>query len=166
MDILKLGMPELRQKALPVSRITPDYELLAQNMLDTLHKYKGAGLAGPQVGVLERIYVIHLERDKPLVFINPSITETSPDTCLCEEGCLSIPGFWGDITRPKTVRVQAWNEKGRPFTLEASGLLARVIQHEYDHLEGVLYIDHLSQVKRERLVSKYERLNKTGAKRK
>ena len=164
MEVLKYGAEKLREKTVPVRHIDQHYEELAQAMLDMLHKERGVGLAGPQIGVMERIYVVHIENDTPKVFINPSILETSETTCVYEEGCLSIPGVWADIVRPERVRVQAWNEKGRPFTLETAGLLARVIQHEYDHLEGILYFDHLSPVKRERLLTKYQKNNKKGTK--
>jgi peptide deformylase len=88
------------------------------------------------------------------VFINPSIVATSQETVKLEEGCLSIPGVWADVVRPESVRVQAWNEKGRPITLEADGIMARVIQHEYDHLEGALFIDRLSESRREKIIAK------------
>jgi peptide deformylase len=91
------------------------------------------------------------------VFINPTIIGTSPEISQYEEGCLSIPGLYADVTRPEKVTVQAWNERGRPFTLDAEGLLARVIQHEYDHLEGVLFIDRLSEPKRNRLLTLYDK---------
>jgi peptide deformylase len=157
-QVIKLGSELLRQKALPVRDIDESAETLCAVMLATLHKHKGVGLAGPQVGQLKRLFVIHIEKDIPRVFINPSIIGTSEHTGKYEEGCLSLPGVYEDVIRPGAVRVQAWNEKGKPFTLEAEGLLARVIQHEYDHLEGLLFIDHLSEVKRERLLAKYEKL--------
>ena len=125
-----------------------------------MHKGKGVGLAGPQVGLLERIFVVHVEGDEPRVFINPSILETSAETSKHEEGCLSVPGVWADVIRPEKVKVQAWNEKGRPFTIEVNGLLARVILHEYDHLEGVLFIDRLSEPKRAKVIAKYEKKRK------
>ncbi|MDR2631244.1 MAG: peptide deformylase [Spirochaetaceae bacterium] len=156
MEILILGNELLRQKAAPVKKIN-DYGKIAAEMLDALHLGKGIGLAGPQVGLLERIFVVHIEGDIPRVFINPSIIGTSQDMVKYEEGCLSLPGVWADVLRPSTVRLQAWNEKGRPFTLEASGILARVIQHEYDHLEGVLFIDRLSEPKRNRIMTKFEK---------
>jgi peptide deformylase len=94
------------------------------------------------------------------VFINPEIVLTSQEIVVIEEGCLSLPRLYLDVTRPQSVRVQAWNEKGRPFTVETDGLLARVILHEYDHLEGVLFIDRLNPGKRDRAISQYRRLTK------
>jgi len=123
-------------------------------MFEALEQHNGVGLAGPQVGLLRRIFITNVEGDGPRVFINPSIIETSQETTKYEEGCLSIPGNWGDVVRSKVVKVQAWNEKGRSFTLEAGGLLARVILHEYDHLEGVLFIDRLPEAKREKILGK------------
>ncbi|MDR2608146.1 MAG: peptide deformylase [Treponema sp.] len=157
MKILILGDELLRQKAVPVKKINKSTEEFARNLVEALHEGKGIGLAGPQVGVLERIFAVHVEGDVPRIFINPSILETSQELVKYEEGCLSIPGVYADVVRPKTVKVQAWNEKGRPFTLEASGILARVIQHEYDHLEGGLFIDRLSEEKRERILAKMAR---------
>ena len=157
MEILILGNELLRQKAAPIKKINGGYEKIAAEMIDALHRGKGIGLAGPQVGLMERIFVIHIEGDVPRVFINPSIIGTSQDMVKYEEGCLSLPGIWADVQRPSAVRVQAWNEKGRPFTLEAGGILARVIQHEQDHLEGVLFIDRLSEPKRNRVLAKFKK---------
>jgi peptide deformylase len=160
MDILTLGNELLRQKAEPIRPIDAQYKKIAEEMIEALHEGKGVGLAGPQVGLLKRIFVIHVEGDEPRVFINPSIVETSQDQVKYEEGCLSIPGFYADVIRSARIRVQAWNEKGRPFTLDAEGLLARVILHEHDHLEGVLFIDRLSEPKRNRILTKFERRQK------
>ncbi|MDR0387177.1 MAG: peptide deformylase [Treponema sp.] len=157
MKILVLGDELLYQKAAPVKKIDKSTEELARNLVETLHEGKGIGLAGPQVGIPERIFAVHVEGDVPRIFINPSILETSQELVKYEEGCLSIPGIYVDVVRPKTVKVQAWNEKGRPFTLEADGILARVIQHEYDHLEGSLFIDRLSEEKREKILAKVAR---------
>jgi peptide deformylase len=157
MQILTLGNELLRQKAEPVKRIGPEYRKIAQELIKTLHDGDGIGLAGPQVGLMERIFVVHVVNDDPRIFINPSIIETSPETVKYEEGCLSIPGQYADVIRPKRIKIQAWNEKGHPFTIEAEGILARAIQHEYDHLEGVLFIDHLGEAKRKRLLEKYEK---------
>ena len=160
MEILLLGNELLHQKAEPIKQIGLQYIEIAENMLEALHDGKGIGLAGPQIGLMERIFVIHAAGDIPRVFINPSIIETSQEMIKYEEGCLSIPGIYADVTRPQSVKVQAWNEKGRPFALEASGLVARVILHEYDHLEGKLFIDYLSEQKRNRLFSKMEKTAK------
>jgi peptide deformylase len=157
MDILTLGNELLRQKAESVEKIDADLVKTVRMMLDTLEKAKGIGLAGPQIGFMKRLFVIHIEGDIPRVFINPSIIETSQETMKYEEGCLSLPGIWADVVRPKIVKVQAWNEKGRPFTLEAEGILARAILHEYDHLEGVLFIDRLSELKRKRIFTKLDK---------
>ena len=157
MKILTLGDELLRQKAMPVANIKANphkWSRIAQEMLDSLQKEKGVGLAGPQTGLMERIFITNVAGDEPRVFINPSIVETSQETAKYEEGCLSIPGVWADVVRPKGVKVQAWNERGRPFTIEAGGILARVILHEFDHLEGVLFIDRLPELKRKKILDK------------
>ncbi|GHT70124.1 peptide deformylase [Spirochaetia bacterium] len=160
MEIVTLENDLLRQKSEPVKDIDGEIQKTAEEMIEALHEGKGVGLAGPQVGLLKRIFVVHIEGDAPRVFINPSIIGTSQETIKYEEGCLSIPGVWADVIRPKSVRVQAWNEKGRPFNMEADGILARVILHEYDHLEGVLFIDRLSVPKRNRVLAKIEKRQK------
>ena len=157
MQILTLGDENLRLKALPVEKIGPNHQKIAKELLKALYEESGVGLAGPQVGFSERIFVIHISGDSPRVFINPSIIETSQETMKFEEGCLSIPGIYTDVVRPKVVKIQAWNENGRPFVLEATGILARVILHEYDHLDGILFIDRLPEQKRERILAKYEK---------
>jgi len=134
-----------------------DVLAFAKDLIDSMHLGKGVGLAAPQVGVLDRVFVVHIDGDVPRVFINPSIIETSSELSEFEEGCLSIPGMYAQVIRPAYVKVQAWNERGRPFNLTAEGFLARVIQHEYDHLEGVLFIDKLSEPKRNRIITLYEK---------
>ena len=157
MQILTLGNESLRQKAQPVKKINAEYHKIAVELVNALHAGEGVGLAGPQIGIPERIFAVHLSGDIPRIFINPSIIETSQETVKFEEGCLSIPGMYSDVVRPKSVKVQAWNEMGRPFILEASGMLARVILHEYDHLDGILFIDRVSEQKRNRILAKYEK---------
>jgi peptide deformylase len=154
MEILVLGNELLRRKAEPVNDIDDAIKAAADEMIEALHEGKGVGLAGPQVGLMKRIFVIHVEGDSPRVFINPSITATSTELVKYEEGCLSVPGVWADVVRPRSLQIQAWNEMGRPFTMEVDGILARVILHEYDHLEGVLFLDRLSAHKRERILAK------------
>ena len=129
-------------------------------MLEILVKDKGVGLAATQIGIMKRIFIVYIQNDIPRVFINPSILETSYQTYKYEEGCLSIPGIYAQVIRSESLKIQAWNEKGRPFTLEAGWLLARVILHEYDHLEGVLFLDRLPEKKRDKLVAKFERTHK------
>jgi len=164
--ILTLENESLRQKALPIKKIGPEYEKIAEDLMNTLYAEEGIGLAGPQIGLSERIFAVHVQGDIPRIFINPSIIETSQETAKFEEGCLSIPGMYTDVVRPKAVKVQAWNEKGRPFILEASGILARVILHEYDHLEGILFIDRISEQKRDRIIAKFEKARAKAAKNK
>ncbi|MFO8042148.1 MAG: peptide deformylase [Alkalispirochaeta sp.] len=138
-----------------VDNIDEELAAFARSMVETMHGERGIGLAGPQVGRLDRLFVVQVPDDDPRVFINPRIVAASPDEGAYEEGCLSIPGVYADIRRPLEITVEAYNEEGNPFRLDADGLLARVIQHEYDHLEGVLFIDRLSQRKRERLLKNY-----------
>jgi peptide deformylase len=163
MKIITLGDDLLRQKARKIDKIDEDTVNIAHQMLEILKRDKGVGLAGPQIGFMKRIFVVHVENDEERVFINPSILETSHETSKFEEGCLSVPGIYANVIRSESIKIQAWNEKGRPFTLEGGGLLARVIQHEYDHLNGVLFIDHVPEKIREKLMIKYEKKS-TGAK--
>jgi peptide deformylase len=160
MQIITLGNDYLRQKAEKVETINEDIAELASQMLEIVKRDKGIGLAAPQIGIMKRMFVVYIQDDFERIFINPSILETSQETAKLEEGCLSVPGVYADVVRSETVKVQAWNEKGKPFTLEASGLLARVILHEYDHLEGVLFLDRLPEAKREKLIAKYEKHEK------
>jgi len=164
MQIITLGNELLRQKAVKIDKVNKEITDAAKQMLEIIKQDKGVGIAGPQIGLMKRIFVVHIEGDEDRVFINPSILETSQKTVKFEEGCLSVPGIYADVIRSESVKIQAWNEKGKPFTMEASGLLARVIQHEYDHLEGVLFLDRVSEVKRKRLMSKYEKTSRNGEK--
>ncbi len=156
LTIVTLGDPLLRRTSQPVADIDGQYKKLAEEMLGTMVAAKGLGLAAVQVGELTRLFVVKVPKDSPRVFINPEILETSIEEVLYEEGCLSIPGINADVKRPESVRIQAWNERGRPFTLTAEGLLARVIQHEMDHLNGVLFVDRVNERTRNRLLEEYE----------
>ena len=140
-DVVKLGEDILRQKAQPVPEVNDEIRQLAEDMFETMIEKDGVGLAAPQIGKSLRMFVLIADDDVRRVFINPQIIQTSSETGEYDEGCLSIPQVYETIVRPLKVTVQALNEKGRLFTLEADGLLARIIQHEYDHLEGILYID-------------------------
>lgn len=141
MEILHLGDELLRQKSQPVAKVTDELKQMASEMLTLMEEADGVGLAAPQVGSLIRMFVLKADDDVKRVFINPQIIATSTETSEYEEGCLSIPHIWEKITRPVKITIQALNENGKPFTLEADGFLARIIQHEYDHLDGILYID-------------------------
>jgi peptide deformylase len=157
LDIYTIGAEVLRQKALPVERFDAELAALVETMFETMKQGRGIGLAAPQVGLTQRLFVMHIDGDKPRVFINPEIIETSVDLSTFEEGCLSIPGVYSDLDRPAEIGIQAMNERGRRFTLGATGFLARVIQHEIDHLDGVLFTDRLPERNRDKLLAQYEK---------
>ncbi|MCI7566580.1 MAG: peptide deformylase [Treponema sp.] len=139
--ITKIGEEILRRKAQPVEEINDEIRQLANDMLETMIDADGVGLAAPQIGRSIRMFVIMADDDVKRVFINPQIIKTSNEVGPYDEGCLSIPQVYETIVRPLQVTVQAYDENGKRFTLDADGLLARCIQHENDHLDGVLYID-------------------------
>lgn len=140
-----------------MEEVNEDIIDLAHTMLEKMYTDDGLGLAAPQVGVDKRIFVCHVQNDHARIFINPQLIGTSQEQSSYEEGCLSIPGVYADVTRPSSISVQALNERGRPFNLEAHGMLARVILHEMDHLKGVLFIDHLEEKRREKLLKAYNK---------
>ena len=156
LEILTLGQNILTQAAEPVKDIDDKVRKLADEMLTTMRIGKGVGLAAPQVNFGLRMFVTGAE-GRLRVFINPQIVLTSQEEAVFEEGCLSIPGVYANLKRPASVRVQAWNERGRPFNLDAEGLEARAILHEFDHLNGILFINRLSVPARDRLLREYER---------
>ena len=161
MDIVTLGDEVLREKAALISDINEEIAELAAKMIEILDTGIGVGLAGPQVGVKKRIFVTKAPGDISRVFINPEIIFTSQEQMKYEEGCLSIPGVYADIERPLAVTVQAWNLKGKHFRIENDDFLARIIQHENDHLNGILFPDRLQEKKRERLLKLYEKKSKS-----
>ena len=156
LNIVKLGDPILLEHSVAVPDINGEVKSLVSEMFDAMDRGRGVGLAAVQVGELLRIFVTKVPGDNPRVFINPDILETSIEQAPFEEGCLSIPGMYTEVIRPTSVRIQAWNAKGRPFTLTADGYLGRVIQHEFDHLNGILFIDRIDQKKRDRLLAAYK----------
>ncbi len=160
LDIYKIGDEVLTEKCSDITEFDEAVRMLSDAMLDTLEEADGVGLAGPQVGVSKKIFVVHIRGEKPIVFINPSIIATSIETGVYEEGCLSIPGVYHDVVRPLRVTIQAQDVNGKAFTIEADGLLARVIQHENDHLYGKLYIDHLDEKERDKVIRAYEKKNR------
>jgi len=157
LNIVTLGDERLQKHSIVIPEFNGEIQTLAEQMFETMYSYKGIGLAAVQVGKLIRLFITDIPNDVPRVFINPEIVETSVGQGTYEEGCLSVPEINADVIRPANVKIQAWNLKGRPFSLDADQLLARVIQHELDHLNGVLFIDRLNPKKRERLVKRYDK---------
>jgi peptide deformylase len=155
LSIRTIGDPLLAKKSALVPDFNADVQRLIEQMFETMGT-RGIGLAAVQVGEAIRLFVTRAPRDQVRVFINPDILETSIEEETLEEGCLSVPGLYTEMVRPASVRVQAWNEKGRPFTLTADGMLARVVQHELDHLNGILFVDRLEAKRRKRLLATYD----------
>ena len=143
-NIRIMGDRVLNKKSRPVEVMTPKLRVLIQDMFDTMYEATGVGLAAPQVGILKRIVVIDVEEEggEPYVFVNPEILETSGSQT-GDEACLSVPGKAGIVTRPDHVKVKAFDENMEPFVLEADDLLARAICHECEHLDGILYVEHV-----------------------
>lgn len=157
-----LGSPVLRQRAAPVARVDETIRQLVDDLFETMHAAKGVGLAANQVGIAQRVAVVDVggEHPDPLVLINPIVTTTGDLVDTAEEGCLSIPDVFGDVERSVAVTLEALDREGAPYRLEVSGYRARAIQHEVDHLDGVLFLDHLSAVKRGLLLAKWRRSRK------
>lgn len=161
LPILQYPDERLHTVARPVSEIDDRIRTLVADMFETMYESRGIGLAATQVDVHERVVVMDLSEDKsrPLVFINPAITHKDGETTY-EEGCLSVPGIYDTVTRAERVTVEALDGNGRPFTLEADGLLAICIQHELDHLMGKVFVEHLSQLKQTRIKTKLKKRQK------
>jgi peptide deformylase len=157
-----LGSPILRQRAEPVPGVDDAVRQLIDDLFETMHAARGVGLAANQVGIARRVAVVDTGGDTPapLVLVNPTIVHRGEETETAEEGCLSIPEIFGDVERAVSIIVEATDRTGTTFRLETSGYQARAIQHEVDHLDGVLFLDHLSAVKRGLLLSKWKRLRK------
>lgn len=161
LNILQYPDERLHKIAAPVAEIDGRIKTLVADMFETMYEARGIGLAATQVDVHERVVVMDLTEDKsePRVFINPVITHKDGETTY-EEGCLSVPGIYDTVTRAERVTVEALNEKGEKFTLEADGLLAICIQHELDHLMGKVFVEHLSQLKQNRIKTKLKKRQK------
>lgn len=162
MAVLKiemLGAPVLRERAAEVEAVDDDVRRLVRDMFDTMYAANGQGLAAPQVGVSRRIIVLDVPKSDapPYALVNPRIVERSEETARAEEGCLSIPGVSDVVERPAKVVVEALDAEGAPVRIEAAGELARCLQHEIDHLDGILYIDRLSPLKRKLLLARYRK---------
>ncbi len=161
MDLVFYPHEVLRQRATPVESVTPEIRDALREMIPLMERSRGVGLAAPQVGLSQRFFVVKLQ-DDPLYFINPELVATSHETGVYEEGCLSLPGIWAEVVRPLAVTIQAINLKGRPFQLKADGFLARVIQHELDHLNGVLFTDRLDEPLRSQILELYMKKRATS----
>ena len=152
LPILRYPDPRLHRKATPVTAVDDAIRKLIADMAETMYAAPGVGLAATQVDVHKRVVVIDVSEDKSklFAFINPEILDRSGEQ-VCEEGCLSVPGIYEKVTRSERVKVRALDPQGEPFTLEAEGLLAVCIQHEIDHLDGKVFVEHLSQLKQSRI---------------
>ena len=164
LSILEYPDPRLRTTARPVTRVDDTVRRLIDDMLETMYDAPGIGLAASQVDVHQRIIVVDVSenRDDPHAFINPEVTLISGEV-ETEEGCLSVPGFYEPVIRAEKIRVNALGRDGAPFELEAEGLLAVCIQHECDHLDGKLFVDYLSNLKRNRIRKKLEKQQRIRA---
>ena len=159
LHILEFPDPRLRTIAKAVERVDDDLRQLIDDMFETMYDAPGIGLAATQVNVHKRLVVMDLSEDKnePLVFINPEFESLTDEVDQYQEGCLSVPGFYENVDRPQKVKIKALDRDGQPFELIAEGLLAVCIQHECDHLNGKLFVDYLSTLKRDRIKKKLEK---------
>ena len=159
LNILEFPDPRLRTIAKAVERVDDDLRQLIDDMFETMYDAPGIGLAATQVNVHKRLVVMDLSEDKnePMVFINPEFESLTDEVEQYQEGCLSVPGFYENVDRPQKVKIKALDRDGQPFELIAEGLLAVCIQHECDHLNGKLFVDYLSTLKRDRIKKKLEK---------
>jgi peptide deformylase len=165
LDILEFPDPRLRTHAQPVSAVTDAIRCLIDDMFETMYAAPGIGLAATQVNVHQRLLVMDVSEhsDEPRVYINPEVEVLDPTLGEYDEGCLSVPGFYETVNRPRRVRVQALGRDGEPFTEELEGLAAICLQHEIDHLDGKLFVDYLSPLKRQRIRRKLEKSQRRQA---
>jgi peptide deformylase len=167
-DIVKLPDKRLRLVSEPVKRIDADIRKLIEDLFETMYDAPGIGLAAIQIGVPKRVITMDLSKKEdnhqPQVFINPEIMWTSDETAKYEEGCLSIPDYYEEVERPAQVKVKYLDRDGKAREIEAKGLLATCLQHEIDHINGILFIDHLSKLKRDRVIKKFAKAAKTTKK--
>ncbi len=158
LSIKTLGDTTLREKAQPVTSFDDELLTLVDSLFETMEKQSGVGIAAPQVGVSKRVFVCAPPGEDSLVCVNPTIVQTSQSVSLFEEGCLSVPGVFSDIERPDEIVIHYQDVKGKSRTLQVGGYLARIIQHEYDHLEGKLFIDRIENPRvYDKLMKKYNK---------
>ena len=162
LTILEYPDPRLRTRAVPVATVDDSVRALIDDMFETMYAAPGIGLAATQVNVHKRLLVLDVSEagDQPMVFINPQIRPIGSDTKPYEEGCLSVPGFHEQVVRPDRIHVKALDRTGEQNEMEADGLLAVCLQHEIDHLEGKLFVDHVSRLKRDRIRKKLEKVQR------
>ncbi|AWU94434.1 peptide deformylase [Azospirillum ramasamyi] len=167
LPILVAPHPILKRKAQPVAEVDARVVKLMDDMVETMYDANGIGLAAPQVGVLDRVIVVDVhekgEPPNPIRLANPEIVWSSDEKSVCEEGCLSVPEQYAEVTRPQRIRVRYLDEKNQQQEIEADGMLATCIQHEIDHLNGVLFVDYLSMLKRNILLKKVQKMQKATA---
>ena len=165
LNILEFPDLRLRRNATPVTDFTPELSRIIDDMFETMYAAPGIGLAATQVNIHKQLIVIDISdnKDAPLVFINPRIEIIDQTLEDYDEGCLSVPGFYETVSRPRVVRISALDRTGEPLVMETDGLLATCIQHELDHLNGKLFVDYLSTLKRERIRKKLELAHKESA---
>ena len=165
LEVLHFPDKRLRKIAEPVKKVDNEIKNIIKQMFFTMYEEKGIGLAATQVNIHKRIIVIDVSenKDKKIFLINPEIISLSDDIDTMDEGCLSVPGFYETVSRPKTVKVSSLNYDGKQIEIEANGLLSTCIQHEIDHLNGKLFVDHISSLKRSRIEKKITKLKKEGA---
>ncbi|SIQ69022.1 peptide deformylase [Rhizobium sp. RU20A] len=167
--IIIIPDPLLKQVSEPIATVDDTVRRLADDMLETMYDAPGIGLAAIQIGVPRRMLVVDVSKDgedkQPLVVINPTILKSSDERSVYEEGCLSIPDYYAEVERPATLTVEFVDRDGKMQTIDADGLLATCLQHEIDHLNGTLFIDHISKLKRDMVIRKFTKASKTrGAK--
>ena len=166
-DIIILPDPKLRLVSEPIASVDDAVRQLADDMLETMYDAPGIGLAAIQIGVPKRMLVLDVAREgetpAPLVVINPEIVWESEEHSVYQEGCLSIPEYYEDVERPQRIGLRFLDREGAAREIEADGLLATCLQHEIDHLNGVLFIDHISKLKRDRVIKKYTKMAKQAA---
>lgn len=164
LEVLHFPDPRLRKKAISIESVNVDIQAIAKDMLDTMYEEGGIGLAATQVDIQQRIIVVDVskDRDASMVFINPKIL-ASDGIEQMQEGCLSVPGYYDDVERAERIKYSYLNLEGELIEEEADGLLSVCIQHEIDHLDGKLFIDYLSPLKRQRLIKKIEKQEKLQA---
>ena len=167
LDIIVAPDPRLKKRAEPVEKVDDEVRRIMDDMLDTMYAANGIGLAGPQVGISKRIIVVDVSREgdgpQPMQMANPEVIWESEDERVYEEGCLSLPEHYAEVVRPEAVKIRYLDRENEIRTIEADDILATCIQHEIDHLDGVLFVDHISSLKRNMIIKKLQKFKKQQA---